>query len=371
MRAAFSQISTNYDITLRFIVEDVREFFEPDDPTEDSLGTTQQPPKRRTELFGPGLYIECKAEYTADGQPCGMACRLFAGATPYAGPITWSISGESLRGDTQYFQYSLTHTFVPSMGTGWREALSKVAHWDQSTTLREENALSITATVRAREGPCLPPDRSSAVSYMTLTQSHPSNLRFEAYQARRSSGQLTRPHALFANTEIIGEACPRLAKCRFAPTCRCSFNGPIDFDKRTDVKHPRKDRYNLPGLFSGDVWLPNAIHSSEHDDGSDFEEDDAAESTASFETPDLDDGHDSIVSQDSEPEEMEDVQGALLAISCVWKVSNSSPASEDPLENEPQCCSTSTSPLPDNWEWSFDESKSTDEGIVSSLTVSS
>ena len=140
MRAAPSHISTNYDITLRFIVENLRDFFEPVDHTEDSLVTVQQPAKLRTESFGPGLYIECRAEKTGDGVPC-MSCRLFAGPTPYSGPITWFVSGVSLRGDTQYFQYSLTHTFGQGLGIGWREALSKVTHWDQSDTLREENAL--------------------------------------------------------------------------------------------------------------------------------------------------------------------------------------------------------------------------------------
>lgn len=220
MRAAFSRVSANYDITLHFVVEDVREFFEPDDPTEDSLVDIQQLRKLRTETFGPNLYIECKSESTADGEPC-MSCHLFAGTTPYPGPITWSICGASLRGDYQYFQYSLTHTFVPGVGIGWRETLSKVTHWDQSDILREENALRISVTVRAREGPRLYPDNSLSVSYVALTQPQPSDLHFVTYRARRNSGQVSDRRALFANAEIISEACPRLAKCKLLYICAC------------------------------------------------------------------------------------------------------------------------------------------------------
>lgn len=215
MRAAFSQAFINYDITLRFIVENVRQFFEPDDPAE---GPLINEAKRRTEPFGPNLYIECKLEDTADGEPC-LSCRLYAGTTPYRGPITWSICGESLAGDTRYFQYSLTHTFVPSVGIGLRQTLSK-AHWEQLDTLREENAICISATLRAREGPTSSylyrSDATLAVSYAALTQSQPNDLSFVTYRARRTSGQFSDRRALFANADIIRETCPRLAKCKFA-----------------------------------------------------------------------------------------------------------------------------------------------------------
>ena len=316
MTTALSQISTNYDITLRFIVDDVREFLEPDDwdPTEDSLITIKRPPKRRTESFGPSLFIDCKSESTSDGEPC-MSCRLFAGATPYSGPITWSICGESLNGDTQYFKYSLTHTFVPSVGIGWREALSKVNHWDQFATLREENALCITATVRARESPCLSPNRTLAVSYVALTQSEPSDLRFIVYQARRDSGRLSRSRELFANAEIIDEACPRLGKCESDVHAYLGAVPQKEFNEPTGVKHPRRARYGLPELLRSDNRLQSYRHSTKFDDGSDYEEDDEVDSTASAEIPDLDDDHDSIDTPDPEPQEMEVGQGAPLTIS--------------------------------------------------------
>ncbi|EPS98893.1 hypothetical protein FOMPIDRAFT_115441 [Fomitopsis schrenkii] len=263
MRAAFSRVSANYDITLHFVVEDVREFFEPDDPTEDSLVDIQQLRKLRTETFGPNLYIECKSESTADGEPC-MSCHLFAGTTPYPGPITWSICGASLRGDYQYFQYSLTHTFVPGVGIGWRETLSKVTHWDQSDILREENALRISVTVRAREGPRLYPDNSL-------------------------------------------------------------------------VQH------RIPELFSGSDELQGYIRSLESDDCSDYEDDDTEDPTTSHQAGSLRNEHDSPEAQESDSEKAGDDQ-----------------ATAD-LEYESESAPTSTSALPDDWQWSFDESKSLDE----------
>ncbi|KZT68030.1 hypothetical protein DAEQUDRAFT_812383 [Daedalea quercina L-15889] len=261
MQVAFSDIATNYDIKLRFRVDDAREFFVERDDSE--LGF---PERRKTDTFGPGLYIECRRNSIND-EDC-MSCYLYAGLYPYPGPVSWSVVGESLQGDIRYFEHSTTHTFTSGFGIGWGDALSKTKHWDELETLRQENALYITVTVQARLGFTACPSKCLDVSHKVVTTERPCDLQFVAYSARSRTGELSDSHELFADRETINKTCPQLAKY---------------------LKHPNRPHRMVSGLFlEADLHMDsstddraNIISCTADGSDSDFEDELNLESTQS------------------------------------------------------------------------------------------
>ncbi|TFY56067.1 hypothetical protein EVJ58_g7868 [Rhodofomes roseus] len=207
MKAAFTEIDTNYDISLRFCVENVRDFFERGDE-QDSTRVV-----RATDTFGPGWHIKCKAT-NFDGENY-LSCYLVAGSMGYPTPISFSFAGESSQGGIQYFKFSTTHTFTAFKGAdwGWTKALSKLKGWDRYETLREENALYIRATIRAQVA-AVYPDRCLDLSHDVITTERPTDVRFVVHASRDRAGELSKPRELFANKATIRRACPLLAKCR-------------------------------------------------------------------------------------------------------------------------------------------------------------
>ncbi|KAH9837754.1 uncharacterized protein C8Q71DRAFT_559595 [Rhodofomes roseus] len=205
MKAAFTEIDTNYDISLRFCVENVRDFFERGDE-QDSTRVV-----RATDTFGPGWHIKCKAT-NFDGENY-LSCYLVAGSMGYPTPISFSFAGESSQGGIQYFKFSTTHTFTAFKGAdwGWTKALSKLKGWDRYETLREENALYIRATIRAQVA-AVYPDRCLDLSHDVITTERPTDVRFVVHASRDRAGELSKPRELFANKATIRRACPLLAK---------------------------------------------------------------------------------------------------------------------------------------------------------------
>lgn len=136
--------------------------------------------------------------------------------------------------------------------------------------------------------------------------------------------------------------------------------------KPTDLKHPHRVQHRIPELFSGSDELQGYIRSLESDDCSDYEDDDTEDPTTSHQAGSLRNEHDSPEAQESDSEKAGDDQGASL--NPLYSLAITDPklmlkATAD-LEYESESAPTSTSALPDDWQWSFDESKSLDEGIV-------
>ena len=227
MALPFIKVQSDYHITLHFRIDNVRQYF------HQSAGGQGSPPLQRTETFGPGWHFRCLPGGVGnDRSEDGLDFFLVVGTDGYPAPITWNIRGLSSHGEQEYFDLRMTHTFhsVKEPGRlndwGWRLMLRRW-HWDHFDTLRIENALYITANVRApvtfctsldAPAPCLADTgKCLDISHETVTTggARPCDARFtfslgmsESTQA--SSGLQT----LYAHRSVIERTCPRLAECR-------------------------------------------------------------------------------------------------------------------------------------------------------------
>lgn len=210
MKAVPSDIEGHYNFTVQFRIENVREYIERND--------SQNEPERQTsQKFGPGWYFEWYMVIKDDKASLGLYLQTSSG---YPEPITWSVVAKSLHGDEQYFDHTTTHTFTAAKkGLGWSTFISEY-HLERHATLREENTLRITATIRARMARtyhdlanCL-----DVLHGLVTSGKRPCDISFVANSDRSRSGQFSSPRKLFADKEYIRKFCPPLGECRFRPT---------------------------------------------------------------------------------------------------------------------------------------------------------
>lgn len=216
MKIALAESECQYDISLRFCVDSLHQFFERRSSDEAS------PETYVTEPFGPGWHIKC--EHSNIGGEDYLSCLLVVGPNGYPEPITWTFAGASSQGGVQYFRRSSLHLFTPEDedGWGWADAVS-TRTWERLDILRRENAVYVTATIRARVAPAPCPDKCLDLSHDVITTERPGDVEFVTFGARRQATREGRQRRLFASRDVLRRACPRLLECE-SPHCTPFLN---------------------------------------------------------------------------------------------------------------------------------------------------
>lgn len=264
MTVPFIQTRSDYDFTLRFRIDNVREYF------HHSASTQGPPPVQRTEIFGHGWYFRwVPSQHVGDDDAGdGLSCFLAVGRDGYPAPITWNIRGLSSCGTKEYFDLHMMHTF-PSLRDpcrlndwGWNLTLGR-SHWDRFETLRMENALYITANVHApvisfklldTPPPPLPDiGKCLGISHEVVTTGggQPCDVRF-AFALPQGMSEDQDVRSLYAHQGIIERNCPRLAECEsFSKYAPLSYSRSKNTTS-TGITHPIRAREVVVGLFGED-----------------------------------------------------------------------------------------------------------------------
>lgn len=219
MAVPFMKAQFDYDFTLRFRIDNLREYFHRD-------ATQSPPPLRTTWQFGPGWYFVWVPQ-CPNGEDC-LSCFLAVEKDGYPAQIKWNLRGTSSQGTKEYFNLHLEHTFHRETRPQFKTALGRPAlwrsQWDRFDTLRAENTLYITATVRAPI--TYFPSLGVQVSHLAnmgnlrcLDMSHravttgsgqPCDVRF-AFSSPQGVSPTTQ--YLYAYGDDIKRTCLRLAEC--------------------------------------------------------------------------------------------------------------------------------------------------------------
>lgn len=213
MKVVSSEIEAYYDITVQFRIDNVRGYIEHGDAQD------QSPEHQRSQDFGPGWHFEWFRMKVDDNtnQPEGacqwaLAIYLYTGSCGYPEPVTWSLEAKPLKGDRRYMKMNMvvTNTFTDGDGWGWPTFVSK-SKWDSYTTLQEDNAVRITAKVRARMAPTPSLDKCLNIAHKFVTsENRLSDICFMANSTRKGVGQTSKPQKLFVDRGVIWRNCPPL-----------------------------------------------------------------------------------------------------------------------------------------------------------------
>ena len=200
-----------YDINLRFRIDNLQQIFEHCSLSPIASSTPLE--IYTTEPFGPGSSWHIKCEHSNVGGEDYLSCVLVVGPKGYPAPITWSFTGTSSQGGVQYFRRSSTHLFTSEdkVGWGWTDTVA-TRTWEGFDILRRENALYVSATIRARVAPAVCPDRCLDLSYDVVTTERPGDLEFITSCGRKHAGGEPRQRRLFASSDVLREVCPQLVE---------------------------------------------------------------------------------------------------------------------------------------------------------------
>ena len=212
-----SEIESYYDITVRFRIENVREYLALDGPQDAPKG-------HQTDKFGSGWYLKWFTVKKDDEVSLGLY--FYTEPRGYPEPITWTVIANSLDGNERYFRRTVAeHTFKANDNAlGWSTFMTKI-HWERYAILQQENALHITSTIRARMAPTPSLDKCLDVSHGLLTTGdRPCDISFVANSNRSRSGQLSGPRRMFADKDYLRKVCPRLGRRTFLPNIHSSYS---------------------------------------------------------------------------------------------------------------------------------------------------
>ncbi|KAI0726972.1 hypothetical protein C8Q72DRAFT_887095 [Fomitopsis betulina] len=232
MKVVSSEIEAYYDITVQFRIDNVRGYIEHGDAQD------QSPEHQRSQDFGPGWHFEWFRMKVDDNtnQPEGacqwaLAIYLYTGSCGYPEPVTWSLEAKPLKGDRRYMKMNMvvTNTFTDGDGWGWPTFVSK-SKWDSYTTLQEDNAVRITAKVRARMAPTPSLDKCLNIAHKFVTsENRLSDICFMANSTRKGVGQTSKPQKLFVDRGVIWRNCPPLlSHCDYPNSVRGVMSGLLD-----------------------------------------------------------------------------------------------------------------------------------------------
>lgn len=206
MKVPLLEAECYYDINLRFCVNNLRQVFECRRSSQEASASLEA---YVTEPFGPGWHIKC--EHSNIGGEDYLSCVLVVGPRGYPEPITWTFTGTSSQGGVQYFRRSCTHVFTPEDedGWGWSDAVS-TRIWERFDILRREDALYVTATIRARMAPAACPDKCLDLSHNVITMENPRDVEFASSGGKQTEGRGLRQRRLFASRDVLRARCPQL-----------------------------------------------------------------------------------------------------------------------------------------------------------------
>ncbi|OBZ79046.1 hypothetical protein A0H81_01509 [Grifola frondosa] len=167
----------DYDISLRFRVDNLHEFF---GPTQD-----EHQKRRVTEPFGPGWQLELKVESKPADDILWMHFKM---PTRSPIPLKYSITVTSLLGIKCYS----SRTACIECGDRQPKAvwiLRRIKHWEMIDALRRDDAVIISFTVTTTQGPSATSSPTLSVLHRLITgeQSGVTDVKFITYCTRRSS----------------------------------------------------------------------------------------------------------------------------------------------------------------------------------------